>query len=90
LDPSLDRRPPPEDAADALRAFPGGLTTAEAASVLRQSDLDEVDIPAAEEQLTALAGEGLAGCEPIGGDAIWRLREAGGDAAAGAGLEPVT
>ncbi|MBK5115325.1 MAG: DsbA family protein [Thermoleophilia bacterium] len=75
LDPSLDRRPPPEHAADALRAFPGGLTTAEAAAVLRPSDLDEVDIPAAEEQLTALAGEGIAACEPVGGDAVWRLRE---------------
>lgn len=74
LDVSLDRRPPPQNAADVLRAFPDGLTTAEVAAVLRPSELEEADLPAAVEQLAALAGEGAAEYEPLGTDAIWRLR----------------
>lgn len=82
LDASLDRRPPPSDPLDALSAFPDGLTTAEVASVLRPSDLDDTDLQAAEQQLAALAGEGTAICEPAGGDALWRLPRPGETAAA--------
>ena len=39
---------------------------------MRPSDLVEADRAAAEGQLLALAGEGLATCEPVGGDAVWR------------------
>ena len=39
LDPSLERRPAPERAADAVLAFPIGLTTAEVAAIMRGSDL---------------------------------------------------
>ena len=71
LDTSLERRPPPQDAATALRAFPLGLTTAEVAEVLRPSDLVDADLSATEGQLAALAGEGAVVCEPAGGDAVW-------------------
>ncbi len=72
LDVSLDRRQPPADAREALDAFPDGLMTAEAAAVLRPSDLVEPDPAAAEAQLIALTGEGAATCEAVGGDAVWR------------------
>ncbi len=73
LDASLDRRPPPEGPADALAAFPAGLTTAELAAVLRPSDLVDADLGATEGQLAALAGEGRVAGQPAGGDALWRL-----------------
>ncbi|MDX6689719.1 MAG: hypothetical protein QOG15_1176 [Solirubrobacteraceae bacterium] len=73
LDASLHRRPPPDDVADALSAFPHGATTAELAAVLRRSDLVAADRPATEAQLIALTGDGTVICEPAGGDARWRL-----------------
>jgi 2-hydroxychromene-2-carboxylate isomerase len=73
LDRSLERRPPPADAAEALSAFPLGLTTAEVAAVLRPSDLVDADLTAAAGQLAALVGEGRASCEHLGSDAVWRL-----------------
>jgi predicted DsbA family dithiol-disulfide isomerase len=72
LDASLVRRPPPEDAAGAVAAFPRGLATAEVASILRSSELEDADIQAAERELIALGGDGAIVCEPAGGDAIWR------------------
>ena len=71
LDLSLQRRQPPQSAAEALAAFPRGLATAEVASILR-AELDETDIEAAQRELVELAGEGAASCEPAGADAIWR------------------
>jgi predicted DsbA family dithiol-disulfide isomerase len=73
LDSSLERRPPPADAAEALSAFPLGLTTAEAAAVMRPSDLVDADLTAAAGQLAALVGEGRVTCEHFGSDAVWRL-----------------
>lgn len=73
LDPSLERRPPPADAVEALGAFPLGLSTAELAAVLRPSDLVDAEKHSTAEQLAALAGEGRVECEPAGGDAVWRL-----------------
>lgn len=77
LDASLERRPAPADAAEALTAFPDGLTTAEVASVLRPSELVDPDLAAATQQLVALAGDGSVVCEPAGSDALWRLPRAG-------------
>jgi 2-hydroxychromene-2-carboxylate isomerase len=74
LDPSLSRRPAPEDALEVLQAFAHPLTTAEVASILRPSDLEDADLQAAEQQLVALAGTGAATGEPVGGDALWRVR----------------
>ena len=72
LDPSLERRPAPERAADAVLAFPIGLTTAEVASIMRGPDTSDADLPAAEQELIAAVGEGELIAEPAGTSAIWR------------------
>ena len=72
LDPTLERRPPPADAREALAAFPEGLTTAEVAAVLRPSDLVDADPQAAENQLLSLAAAGEVTREAAGQDAVWR------------------
>jgi predicted DsbA family dithiol-disulfide isomerase len=72
LDPRLERRPAPEDPLEALAAFPEGLTTAEAASVLRPSDLVDTDLEATAAALTELEAAGTVTREPAGVDAIWR------------------
>jgi protein-disulfide isomerase-like protein with CxxC motif len=82
LDPALERRRPPEDVLAALSVFPHGLTTAEVASVLRPSDLDDPDRSAAQRALLALTGEGRVVADPAGGDALWRLPRAGDAGAA--------
>lgn len=72
LDPSLERRPAPEDPLGALAAFPDGLTTAEAAAVMRPSDLVDADLAATEDALLRLAAEGAVERAPVGHDALWR------------------
>jgi protein-disulfide isomerase-like protein with CxxC motif len=79
LDPSLERRPSPTNAAEAVFEYPVGLTTAEAASIMRPSDLEEVDLGAAERELIAAADEAVLVCEPAGSDALWREPRAGED-----------
>ena len=71
LDASLERRPPPEDAADAVTAFRHGLTTAEVAAIMRPSELEDADLPAAEAGLIAATHDGRIVCEPTGSDALW-------------------
>jgi protein-disulfide isomerase-like protein with CxxC motif len=73
LVPGLERRPAPATAAEALAEFPDGLTTAEVASLLRPTDLEDADRSAAEAELFALAAEGGATREPLGQDALWRV-----------------
>jgi 2-hydroxychromene-2-carboxylate isomerase len=80
LDPALRRRPAPESVPDALLTFPEGLTTAEAASVMRPSDLVDADLAATEAGLAELEAAGAVARIPAGGDAIWRtagIEEAG-------------
>jgi len=77
LDGSLQRRPAPEAATEAVIAFPIGLTTAEIASIMRPSDLQDADLAAAERELIAAAEEGCIVCEPAGSDALWRPSRAG-------------
>jgi protein-disulfide isomerase-like protein with CxxC motif len=72
LDVTLERRPAPDSALEALAAFPDGLTTAELASVMRPSDLVDADLQATEAELEELAAAGTAEREPAGGDAVWR------------------
>jgi protein-disulfide isomerase-like protein with CxxC motif len=72
LDPSLERRPAPERAADAVLAYPIGLTTAEVASIMRDSDLDDADLPAAEKELIGAVADGELAVTPVGSDALWR------------------
>jgi protein-disulfide isomerase-like protein with CxxC motif len=81
LDVGLERRPPPEDMLEALAEFPDGLTTAEAASVMRPSDLVDADIAAAGARLEELAADGAAVREPAGNDAVWH--SAGAERAGG-------
>ena len=73
LDPGLERRPAPETALTALGAFPDGLATAEAASVMRPSDLLDAEFEATTTALTELESAGEATREPAGTDAIWRV-----------------
>jgi len=72
LDPGLERRPAPETVLDALAEFPEGLTTAEAASVMRASDLVDADPAATEADLAELEAAGAVARVPAGRDAIWR------------------
>jgi hypothetical protein len=72
LDPALERRPAPERAADAVLAFPIGLTTAEVAAIMRGSDLQDADLPATERELIAAVDDGELICIPAGTDALWR------------------
>jgi predicted DsbA family dithiol-disulfide isomerase len=83
LDPGLERRPAPETVLDALAEFPEGLTTAEAASVMRASDLVDADDAATAAELAELEAAGAVVRVPAGRDAIWRtagIEEAGSNA----------
>jgi protein-disulfide isomerase-like protein with CxxC motif len=70
--PELERRGAPERAADAVLAYPVGLTTAEVASIMRGSDLEDPDPASAERELIAAVDEGELAVEPAGSDAVWR------------------
>jgi protein-disulfide isomerase-like protein with CxxC motif len=72
LDPALERRPAPERAADAVLAFPIGLTTAEVAAIMRGSDTSAEDILGAERELIAAVDDGELVGIPAGTDALWR------------------
>jgi protein-disulfide isomerase-like protein with CxxC motif len=72
LDPALERRSAPERAADAVLAFPIGLTTAEVAAIMRGSDTSAEDIPGAERELIAAVDDGELVGIPAGTDALWR------------------
>ena len=78
LDPTLERRPAPERAAEAVLAYPIGLTTAAVASIMRPSDLDDADLGAAERELIAATDAGELVCTPVGTDALWRPASAVG------------
>jgi predicted DsbA family dithiol-disulfide isomerase len=80
LDPTLERRPAPERAADAVLAYPSGLTTAEVAAIMRPSDLSDADHAAAEHELIHAVADGELVCEPMGSDALWRPATAVGAA----------
>ena len=45
LDPALERRQPPASGRGAVLEYPIGLTTAEVASIMRPSDLEDADLP---------------------------------------------
>jgi protein-disulfide isomerase-like protein with CxxC motif len=70
LDQSLERRDPAEDAAEVLRAFPDGLTTAEVAQIMTV-DKFTPDLNKAEDALIAAIGDGAATRLPFGHDALW-------------------
>ena len=72
LAPDLPRRPEPR-VAEALAAFPGGLTTQEVARICARHD-DDPDREAVMGELASLCGAGDAERIPLGDDAIWRAR----------------
>ncbi|MFA4929776.1 MAG: DsbA family protein [Patulibacter sp.] len=71
LDPTLRKAEVPEDLRELLVTFDHGLTTQEVAMIIAPS-LGEPDIDDARSRLLALAGEGRASREPLGGDGLWR------------------
>ncbi len=71
LDPSLERRQPPAEAAEAVLEYPVGLTTAEVAAIMRPSDLEDADLAATERELIAAVDAGAVSSEPRGSDALW-------------------
>ena len=70
LDPTLERKDPPEDIGELLDFFEYGLTTQEVAALMTRSN-DAVDRRAAEVALLALVDEGRAARYPLGDDALW-------------------
>ena len=70
LAPEIERRPQPEDVAEALAPYPAGLTTFEAATVMAAAN-DEPDAPGTERALLELVAEGRARRTPLGDDAVW-------------------
>ena len=62
--------PVPEDPAQLLEFFPGGLTSQEVAACLTAGN-DPVDREAAERAMLELLADGRATRMPLGDDAIW-------------------
>jgi predicted DsbA family dithiol-disulfide isomerase len=72
LDPTLERKAPPEDPSELLEAFELGLTTQEVAALLAHGN-DKPDRVAAEIALLQLVADGRAERHALGGDALWSL-----------------
>jgi predicted DsbA family dithiol-disulfide isomerase len=70
LDPTLERKAPPETPELLLEAFPGGLTTQEVAALMTQGN-DAPDRGAAEAGLIQLVADGKATRRALGDDALW-------------------
>jgi protein-disulfide isomerase-like protein with CxxC motif len=70
LDPRIERRRTPTDAAEVLAAFPAGLTTQEVAAIMTAGN-DRVDRGAAELALLDLVGDGRVARIGLGDDAVW-------------------
>jgi predicted DsbA family dithiol-disulfide isomerase len=71
LDPTLDRKPPPETPEPLLDSFVGGLTTQEVAELMKPNN-GVPDRQAAESALVELVATGKAVREPLGDDALWK------------------
>ena len=72
LDPTLERKAPPEDLAELLEYFSFGLTTQEVAALMTVGN-DRPDRAAAERALLALVAEGRAERYALGDDALWTV-----------------
>jgi len=70
LDPTLVRRPRPEDPVEVLEAFPYALTTAEVAAVMAEH-LKPPDLDKTERALIAAVTDRRASHHPIGDGAMW-------------------
>jgi 2-hydroxychromene-2-carboxylate isomerase len=71
LDPTLDRRPAPEDPLEAIEAFPDGLVTAEVAAIMTSGN-DAPDAEAAEAALIEHVAEGRIRRSGLGDSALWQ------------------
>jgi predicted DsbA family dithiol-disulfide isomerase len=71
LDPTVERKPPPETPAPLLESFAGGLTTQEVAALMTHGN-DAPDRRAAETALIELVAAGQAKRQPLGDDALWK------------------
>jgi hypothetical protein len=72
LDPTLDRRAAADDPLEALRAFSGGLVTAEVAAIMTHNNMP-VDRDAAERALVEHLGDGTVLRIALGDGALWRI-----------------
>jgi 2-hydroxychromene-2-carboxylate isomerase len=72
LGPTLERRPPPDRALQALEVFPAGLVTQELAAIMAHNN-QAPDRLAAESALIELAGAGEVRRAPLADDALWLL-----------------
>jgi 2-hydroxychromene-2-carboxylate isomerase len=70
LDPTLKRRPAPEDPLEVLDEAPLGLVTAQVAEIMRPGNFP-ADRGAAEDALIDAAARGAAVRVPVGDDALW-------------------
>ena len=77
LEPSLRRRPVPDDPADLLAAYPDGLVTQEIAELLARGN-DAPDRAAAEAAMLELVFDGRAERIGLGDDAVWAAPERAG------------
>ena len=80
FDPTLDRRPAPEDPLEALEEAPLGLATIEVAEIMRTSP-HPADRDATEGALIDAAARGDVVRVPTGDDAIWLAGRYAGDSA---------
>lgn len=71
LDPSLERRLPPDDVGAVLERFAAGLTTQEVAAVMARGNAAP-DPVVTKSALIDLVGAGRATRTPVGDDAIWQ------------------
>ena len=71
LDPTLERRPAPEDPLEAIEAFPDGLVTAEVAAVMAAGN-DAPNAEAAEAALIEHVAEGRIRRTGLGDGALWQ------------------
>jgi predicted DsbA family dithiol-disulfide isomerase len=74
LDPTLDRKQPPETPEPLLHHFRGGVTTQEVAALMTPNN-GTPDREAAEAAMVELVAAGKAVREPLGDDALWKPAE---------------
>ena len=72
LDPTLERKAPPEDLGELLEFFSFGLTTQEVTALMTAGN-DLPDRAAAERALLELVAEGRAERHALGDDAVWTV-----------------
>ena len=74
IDPTLDRKPPPETPEPLVQHFRGGVTTQEVAALMTPNN-GTPDREAAEAAMVELVAAGKAVREPLGDDALWKPTE---------------